>query len=422
MFLRYLYTLTLYLLTPAVLVRLLWRGRRNPAYWQRWGERFGYVQEAGGRSPVWIHAVSVGEVQAAQGLIRELQRHYPAHALFVTTTTPTGSAQVRKLFGDSVSHAYLPYDLPGAVRRFLDRVRPELAVVMETELWPNLFAGCARRNVPVVIANARLSPRSMTGYRRVRPLVRETLRNIRLIAAQGKADAGRFISLGASPEQVEVTGSVKFDQQIPSGLVEKAALLRRQLGEERPVWIAASTHQGEDEQILDAFQRLQRGYPDCLLILVPRHPERFDRVAELCRQRGFSVVRRTEGVSCQQDTDIFLGDTLGELLLFYAASDVAFVGGSLVPTGGHNMLEPAALEKPVITGPHLFNFSEIASAMEEAGAAYRVDSAAQLAALLERLLSDPQQRDRMGSKGGQLVERNRGALQNLLVLLKRYLG
>ncbi len=419
---RYLYTLILYLLIPAVMSRLVWQGRRNRAYWQRWSERFGYFKLPDLYSPIWIHAVSVGEVQAAQGLIRELQQRYPKRSLIVTTTTPTGSAQLRRLFGDSVAHLYLPYDLPGAVRRFLDRVRPELALIMETELWPNLVAGCFRRNIPVVIANARLSPRSLKGYRRILPLIRETLKSIRLIAAQGEEDAGRFILLGASPEQVEVTGSVKFDQQMPAGLMEKAGLLRHQLGSERLVWVAASTHQGEDEQILDAFQQLQCSHPDCLLILVPRHPERFDRVAELCRQRGFKVVRRTDGTPCQQDMDIFLGDTLGELLLFYAASDVAFVGGSLVSTGGHNMLEPAALGRPVITGPHLFNFSKIAMAMEEAGAAQKVDNAEQLAALLEQLLNDPQRRDRMGSSGRRLVEQNRGALQNLLVLLKQYLG
>jgi len=394
---RRLYTLILYMLMPVVVGRLIWRGMN---------------------SPIWIHAVSVGEVRAAQPLVREIKQRWPAIPLLVTTTTPTGSEQVKALFGESVLHTYLPYDLPGPVRRFLDGAQPRLALIMETELWPNLFHGCASRKIPLIIANARLSARSLRGYRRVSSLIRETLRSIYLVAAQGEQDAERFRQLGMEADRIRVTGSMKFDQPLPEGLQEHAGELRRRLGEKRMLWIAASTHQGEEEQILDAFRQVRREHPDCLLMLVPRHPERFGRVAELCSRAGFRMVRRSSGRPCDQDVDIFLGDTMGELMLFYAASDVAFVGGSLVPTGGHNMLEPAALGKPVIAGPHLFNFTEIAAAMERAGALCRVADGAELAEVTSRLLSSPEERAGMGEAGRRLVQQNRGALQRVLELVR----
>ena len=415
---RRLYTLILCMLMPVVVGRLIWRGWRNREYWRRWGERFGRFPSPEMNSPIWIHAVSVGEVRAAQPLVREIKQRWPAIPLLVTTTTPTGSEQVKALFGESVLHTYLPYDLPGPVKRFLDGAQPRLALIMETELWPNLFHGCASRKIPIVIANARLSARSLRGYRRVSSLIRETLRSIYLVAAQGEQDAERFRQLGMEADRIRVTGSMKFDQPLPEGLQKHAGELRRRLGEKRMLWIAASTHQGEEEQILDAFRQVRREHPDCLLMLVPRHPERFGRVAELCSRAGFRVVRRSSGRPCDQDVDIFLGDTMGELMLFYAASDVAFVGGSLVPTGGHNMLEPAALGKPVIAGPHLFNFTEIAAAMERAGALCRVADGAELAEVTSRLLSSPEERAGMGEAGRRLVQQNRGALQRVLDLVR----
>ncbi len=415
---RRLYTLILCMLMPVVVGRLIWRGWRNREYWRRWGERFGRFSSPEMNSPIWIHAVSVGEVRAAQPLVREIKQRWPAIPLLVTTTTPTGSEQVKALFGESVLHTYLPYDLPGPVKRFLDGAQPRLALIMETELWPNLFHGCASRKIPIIIANARLSARSLRGYRRVSSLIRETLRSIYLVAAQGEQDAERFRQLGMEADRIRVTGSMKFDQPLPEGLQKHAGELRRRLGEKRMLWIAASTHQGEEEQILDALRQVRREHPDCLLMLVPRHPERFGRVAELCSRAGFRVVRRSSGRPCDQDVDIFLGDTMGELMLFYAASDVAFVGGSLVPTGGHNMLEPAALGKPVIAGPHLFNFTEIAAAMERAGALCRVADGAELAEVTSRLLSSPEERAGMGEAGRRLVQQNRGALQRVLDLVR----
>ncbi|HYQ72215.1 MAG TPA: lipid IV(A) 3-deoxy-D-manno-octulosonic acid transferase, partial [Gammaproteobacteria bacterium] len=369
---RILYSLLLYLLTPLVLLRLAWRGLRAPAYWRRWPERFGFIEPPLGERVIWIHAVSVGEVLAAVPLVRALLEKYPAYSLLVTTVTPTGSAQVAALFGSELAHVYAPYDLPGAVRRFFHRVRPQLAIIMETEIWPNLFHACETRQVPLLLVNARLSARSLAGYLRVKPLVTQTLARLTGMAAQGETDAARFEQLGAPRARITVSGNLKFEQRIPHSLRERAEALRRDWGADRPVWVAASTHQGEDELLLDVHNKLRKRYADCLLVLVPRHPERFQLVAQLCRQRGLETVLRSERRPCTADTAVFVGDSMGELLLFLAAADVAFVGGSLVPHGGHNLLEPAALGLPVVTGPHVFNFTEICKLLLQAGACEKV--------------------------------------------------
>lgn len=369
---RTLYTVLLYLFAPLVLLRLAWRGLRAPDYWRRWPERFGYIEPPTGERIIWIHAVSVGEVQAAEPLVRALLEQYPDCSLLVTTVTPTGSARVMALFGGNVAHVYAPYDLPGAVARFFERVRPQLAIIMETELWPNLFHICQQRAIPLLLVNARLSARSVAGYRRVRGLVGETLAAVTAIAVQGEADAGRFESLGANPAVMTVTGNLKFEQRIPPSLLERAEVLRRDWGVNRPVLIAASTHEGEDELLLDVFGQLRKQFANCLLVLVPRHPERFESVAELCRLRGYTTVVRSGHAACTAGTGVYVADTMGELPLLYAAADVAFVGGSLVAHGGHNLLEPAALGIPVVTGPHVFNFNEICDLLVAAGAAVKV--------------------------------------------------
>ncbi|MGM0553433.1 MAG: lipid IV(A) 3-deoxy-D-manno-octulosonic acid transferase [Pseudomonadota bacterium] len=414
---RHLYTTLLRLLTPVVLVRLAWRGVRNRGYWSRWPERFGRFPAPSLRAPIWLHAVSVGETIAAAPIVRALRARYPERDVVVTTTTPTGSERVRALFGDDVFHVYLPYDLPGAVKRFLDRVRPTLAVIMETEIWPNLFAACHRREVPLIVANARLSARSASGYGRIGPLVREALSAVDVIAAQGEADAGRFRELGAPAERVTVAGNIKFDLDLPSGLAEQAAALREAWGADRPVLVAGSTHAGEDEQVLDAFERVGGVARDALLVMVPRHPERFGRLAELCRGRGHSVVRRSEGTPPRPTTDVYLADTMGELALMYAAADIAFLGGSLVPTGGHNMLEAAVQGVPVVTGPHLHNFREIAGELEAAGGMVVVDDADGLADTAIALFNDDARRRTMGAKGRAMVEANRGTLERLLAII-----
>jgi 3-deoxy-D-manno-octulosonic-acid transferase len=419
--LRTLYTLLLYLLVPLVLLRLAWRGLRAPDYWRRWPERFAFIEPPLGERVIWIHAVSVGEVQAAEPLVRALLEKYPAYSLLVTTVTPTGSARVTTLLGDEVAHVYAPYDLPDVVKRFFARVRPRLAIVMETELWPNLFHTCRDRQVPLLLVNARLSEKSMAGYRRVKRLAARTLGNITGIAAQGEADAQRFERLGAPHDRIIVSGNLKFEQCMPPGLLERAEVLRRAWGTERPVWIAASTHEGEDELLLDVYSELRKQFADCLLVLVPRHPERFAGVAELCRQRGLRIVLRSEMRPCEADTAVFVGDTMGELPLFLAAADVAFIGGSLVPRGGHNLLEPAALGIPVVTGPHVFNFTEICELLLQAGACEKVETVAALAATLGRWLGDASERHQIGERGRAVVEKNRGALKTVLAMVDRHL-
>ena len=332
---RIFYTFLLYLLSPLVLLRLAWRGLRAPDYWRRWPERFGSVAPALGKQVIWIHAVSVGEVQAAEPVVRALLEHHPDYSLLITTVTPTGSARVRSLFGQEVAHVYAPYDLPGSVKRFFDRVRPQLAIVMETELWPNLFHRCRQGGVPLLLVNARLSARSEKGYGRVPGLVSVTLSAVTEIVAQGEVDAARFARLGADPARITVTGNLKFEQRVQPSLLERAEVLRRDWGVARPVWIAASTHEGEDELLLDVFADLRKQFPDCLLVITPRHPERFETVAALCLQRGYQTVLRSEHTACTPETAVYMADTMGELPLLYAASDVAFVGGSLVRHGGH---------------------------------------------------------------------------------------
>jgi 3-deoxy-D-manno-octulosonic-acid transferase len=420
--LRLLYTLLLYLLSPVVLLRLAWRGLRAPAYLRRWPERFGFIEPPLGERVIWIHAVSVGEVQAAEPLVRALLERFAEYSILLTTVTPTGSARVTELFGDEVAHVYAPYDLPDAVARFFDRVRPRLAVIMETELWPNLFHACHARQIPLLLVNARLSQRSLIGYRRVHRLVRSVLGRITRIAAQGEADAARFIELGAQPRQVTVTGNLKFEQRIAPSLLERAAALRRDWGSARPVWIAASTHEGEDALVLDVFGQLRNSLPDCLLVIVPRHPERFAAVAELCRRRGFQVRLRSEHQPCSEAIQVFVGDSMGELPLFYAASDVAFVGGSLVRHGGHNLLEPAALGVPVVTGPHVFNFTEIMRLLSVAGACRKVESVAGLERVVREWLQDANARHAAGERGREVIGKNRGALAAVLGMIESQLG
>lgn len=419
---RKFYSIILYLLTPFVLLRLLWRGLRAPAYWKRWGERFGFIPRLYGGDPIWVHAVSVGEVQAAVPLLRGLLKRYPDVPLLVTTTTPTGSDQVRNLFETRVQHVYMPYDLPDAVQRFLDRAHPRLALIMETEIWPNLYQACAGRDIPVLLVNARLSARSAAGYLRVRHLTAATLRCLHAIAAQDRADAERLIALGAPEGRVKVTGSIKFDMQIPASLTESAAVLRRDWGLQRPVWIAASSHDGEDELVLDAHRSIRARYPSALLVLVPRHPERFTRVTTLCRDQGWNTVLRSEQAPTPADAAIFVGDSMGELLLFFAATDVAFIGGSLIPHGGHNPLEASAQGVPVLFGPYMFNFEQIAQLLLEAGAAREVGDSGQLADSVMHWLADPAARNTAGEHGAAVVEANKGAREAVLAMVVEALG
>jgi 3-deoxy-D-manno-octulosonic-acid transferase len=415
-----LYTLLLYLGLPLVLGRLWWRGIKAPAYRQRWLERLGRFLPPDRAGGVWIHAVSVGEVQAIMPLIKRLQLERPALPLTVTTTTPTGSERVRALFGDEVFHVYMPYDLPPALHGFLDRVQPRLLVMVETEVWPNLLAACRERGIVTLLANGRLSERSARGYRKLGRLARDAFGMIDQVAAQATPDAARLIEAGVPEERVSVTGSIKFDMRIPASVEEQADVLRRQWGD-RPVWVAASTHEGEDALMLVAHQRLRERLPDALLVLVPRHPERFDSVAELCQRQRLSLVRRSAGELPGADTAVFLGDTMGELPVFLGAADAAFIGGSLVPVGGHNMLEASAQGVPVIFGPHVFNFATISRLLLAEGAAEQVADPAGLAMLLARWLGDASARSEVGERGRRVVDANRGALDELWSLLEAQL-
>ena len=422
---RLLYSILLYLLAPVVLLRLWLRGRKHPAYRQGLMQRFGFGLDSHALiSPVstvppviCLHAVSVGEAMAARPLIERLLQAYPDHALWVTSTTPTGFATVQRLFGGRVRQSLLPYDLPGAVQRFIKAVQPRLFLVMETELWPNLYAGLAQASIPLVLVNARLSGRSARGYARIAGLIRETLQHVHCIAAREAQDAERFQALGARASQVLVTGNIKFDLHLPAGLPEQGQALRSQWGE-RPVWVAASTHAGEDELMLQAHARLRQTFPSALLILVPRHPERFAAVADLCVSAGLPTVRRSEALSVQADTAVLLGDSMGELLLWYATADIAFIGGSLVESGGHNPLEALALGVPVLNGPHVHNFADIYPPLQQTGGALLVDSADKLAHHLAFWLNSRSEREQASLAGRHFLQQHQGVVERLLQIIQ----
>ncbi|MEE4948205.1 lipid IV(A) 3-deoxy-D-manno-octulosonic acid transferase [Pseudomonas alliivorans] len=414
---RTLYTFLFHLGLPLVALRLWLRARKAPAYRQRIGERFAMSLPPMQRSGIWVHAVSVGESIAAAPMIRALLAQYPELPITVTCMTPTGSERIKAMFANEprIQHCYLPYDLPWAAGRFLDHVQPRLGIIMETELWPNHIHQCSKRGIPVLLANARLSERSARGYGRFAKLTRPMLAEMDWFAVQTEAEAQRFRDLGARPECVTVTGSIKFDLSIDPALLERAAGLREEWqAVQRPVWIAASTHAGEDESVLAAHRTLLLSHPDALLILVPRHPERFDSVHGLCQQQGFTTIRRSGAQAVTPDVSVLLGDTMGELLFLYALADTAFVGGSLVPNGGHNLLEPAALAKPVLSGPHLFNFLEIAALLRSAGALMEVSDSAALAGAVQRLFDQPGLAQTMAEAGLGVMKANQGALQRLL--------
>jgi 3-deoxy-D-manno-octulosonic-acid transferase len=415
---RRLYSLLIYCAVPMAFALVLWRGLRDRSYWQGLSERFGWGRRMNSAPAIWLHAVSLGEMSAAAPLVRALRSRYPENPLVLTCGTPTGRARARALFGDTLDVRFLPYDTPGAVARFLDRVRPRLAIIMETELWPNLFKECERRGVPLVLASARLSAKSVSRYRRLGRLFRGIFSASSLIAAQTALDAERFVAIGAQSARTHVMGNIKFDMELSAGVIDQGRELRASFGA-RPTWIAGSTHAGEEEQVLTAHEEL-RG--STLLILVPRHPDRFQAVAELLSSRGVRFTRRSSGVPPDVATQVVLVDSVGELASFYASADVAFVGGSLVPIGGHNLLEPASLGLPVLTGPYQSNGQDIARLMLQQGAAVQVADRHELAAALTRLLADADERQRIGAIGRHIVESNRGSVARLLELIEPLLA
>ncbi len=411
---RGLYCLALWLASPLVWLRLLWRSRRQPEYLDRVGERWGFYPRRVQGPLLWVHAVSVGETRAAQPLVEALLREYPDHRLLLTAMTPTGRAAAGELYGERVIQAYLPYDYPGAAARFLRHFRPRLGLLMETEIWPNLLAAARRQGLPVGLVNARLSERSARGYGRLAALTRPAFASLAGVAAQTPADAERLCALGAPG--VEVCGNLKFDvrpdpERLALGQSWRAAIGRR------PVWLAASTREGEETLVLEAFRQLP---PTALLILVPRHPQRFDAVADLVEKAlGIPAIRRSQGLP-DPTTRVWLGDSMGEMAAYYAAADVAFVGGSLLPLGGQNLIEAAACGAPVLVGPHTFNFAQATEDAIAAGAARRVTDAADLGRQLAELLAKSPLREAMVAAAGRFAAAHRGATSRSLALIARW--
>ena len=407
---RIIYTLLLYLLVPVILVRLIWRARREPGYLLNIGERFGRYADYPAAPLIWIHAVSIGETRAAQPLIEGLLAKYPYHFILLTHMTPTGRDTGRALFGRRVSRAYLPYDLPGAVRGFLDHYQPRVGILMETEIWPNLIRACRKRDIPLYLVNARLSKKSSARYRRFVKLARETIGGLAGIAAQTKADGERLAALGA--HRVNVTGNLKYEATPPPDQVELGRTWRGLYGEGRPVLLAASTREGEEELLLDRLGEI--AVPDLLTVIVPRHLHRLEHVAHQIERRGFKLQRRSENAAIRADTRVVLGDTLGEMYAYYHACDVAFVGGSLLTHGGQNLIEACAVGKAVLIGPSVYNFSDAVEQAVAAGAAIQVKDATGLARESARLLLDPAAARRMGEAGIAFCDTHRGALAKVL--------
>lgn len=414
---RFLYTALFYLSLPVILLRIFLRSRRLPGYRERISERFGFSPHQLSEC-IWLHAVSVGETIAAIPLIKSLKQTYPTVPLLVTNMTPTGAARLKAIFGDTVLHTYVPYDLPSAWQRFFNRIHPKCVIIMETELWPNLFAVCRKQHIPLIVTNARLSQKSAEGYKKINKLTHEMFLALHQLAAQSKADADRFKQLGLPENKIKITGNLKFDLEVPADLSVKAHTLRKELGVDRFILIAASTHPTEEEIILQAFSQIQSKEPRALLILVPRHPDRFETVATLCKGQSFKIARRSQKEIGSSAIDIYLGDTMGELLLLYAVCDVAFVAGSFAQIGGHNMLEAAALHKPILSGPVLFNFIEVSQLLLNAGGMKVVQNANELSHMVLQLFADPKERIAMGENAFKIVEANRGALQKQMQVIQ----
>ncbi|KLV05699.1 3-deoxy-D-manno-octulosonic acid transferase [Photobacterium ganghwense] len=418
MLIRALYTLLLCLASPVLLFGLYKKKPGKPTFGSRWKEHFGFTPPVRGQRPIWVHAVSVGESIAAIPVIKALKAAYPDTPIVVTTTTSTGAQQVEKL-GDLVEHRYMPIDFAWCVRGFLRAVRPSAMLIMETELWPNTLATVHSAGIPVIVMNARLSARSATRYQRFQPVFKLIARHLDHILCLHQDDADRFARLGIAASRLTVTGSVKFDIHIDESIRKQAQQLRTVLGSARPVWVAASTHKGEDEQVLEAFAAVRHQHPDSLLILVPRHPERFDQVEQLCLAQSLRCVRRTGDQAVTPETQVYLADTMGEMLLFLGAADITFMGGSLIGdrVGGHNMLEPAAMGKPTLTGPSFYNFADITQQLRDAGALEVCQDARDLGERLSVLLAAPEQRQCMSQAALNVVRQNQGAVNKTLTVL-----
>jgi len=414
---RILYTSLFYLLMPCILLRLWWRGIKAPEYRKRWYERLAFYTQNYPDHVIWFHAVSVGEAEALFPLVKRFQQAYPQEHLLITTTTPTGSARVNSVLKDTVSHVYFPYDVPDVLKRFMRCFKPKLLVVMETEIWPNLYAICGKQQIPLFLINARLSDRSAKSYSCITWLIRPALAQIKHIAAQTEEDSQRFALIGAK-NNVSTIGNIKFDVEITDDLPGLGRKLKADLFPGRFVWLAASSHKGEEERLLPIYFQLKQQIPEILLLIAPRHPERFGEVSQLCSQKQLNCVIRTSGMGCTDGTDVYLLDTLGELKLFYGAADLAFVGGSLVPVGGHNVLEAAAVGVPIIFGPYMANFKAIAASILEHEAAIQCQTDTDLAQAIMYLYAKPGYREALIANGLAFIQANQGATTRIFNLLK----
>ena len=414
---RFGYTIFLYLLLPYVGLRLLWRGRKQPGYWRHIAERFGFFHSHPSKPVIWLHAVSVGETRAALPLIQQLQTRYPQYQILLTHMTPTGRDTGEELFGDSVLRSYLPYDFPFAVRRFLKHFKPAIGVLMETEIWFNLIHACNTSRIPVLLINARLSEKSAHQYAKFAQLTQESLRGLSGIAAQTEVDAARLTALGA--RHIQITGNLKFDISPPQSAIELGQVLRQQFGEGRPIFLAASTREGEEALLLNALQHANM--PDLLTVIVPRHPQRFDAVAALLDKRGIRYQRRSANLAIRSQTQVVLGDSMGEMFAYYSACDIAFIGGSLLPLGGQNLIEACTLGKPVLLGPHTYNFAEVSELAVTVGAAIRVQDAGELLTQVAALIQDKQKQREMRQAGLDFSRQHQGATDRVMRLMDGYL-
>lgn len=415
------YNIIIYLIQPLLWIRLLWRSRKMPAYRRCWTERYGFCQGKVKSGGIMLHSVSVGETLSAIPLIRALRHRYPLLPITITTMTPTGSERARSILGNDIYHVYLPYDLPGAMNRFLNQVSPKLVIIMETELWPNLIKILHRRQIPLVIANARLSAYSAARYKILKSFTVSIMRYINLIAVQNKEDYARFLDLGIKNDQLVITGNLKFDISVTPELAAHALTLRQQWAMHRQVWIATSTHEGEEKLILQVHRQLLISFPDLLLILAPRHPERFSVVRKMTLKAGFNYILRSKNEIPVVGTQVVIGDTMGELMLLYGIADLAFIGGSLVKSGGHNPLEAVAHSIPVLMGPHTFNFRDICGKLDKVGGLITVTDVTSLVKEVYNLLTDKEHRLCCGLRAINVLYQNQGALQKLLNFLEPYL-
>ena len=410
---RLMYHTLTYILLPFLVLFWFAKSLLNKSYLDRLTQRFGFGYPKLNSGSIWIHAVSVGEVQASIPLVNELKQHYPYKEIIITTVTPTGSKQVKNIFKDAVETSYIPFETNFAIKNFFNSIKPSVALIMETEIWPNLYKECGSRGIPLILVSARISEKSLINYKRFLPLFRDTLSHGILIAAQSQIDADRFLALGASKDRTWIMGNIKFDFKLPEEILTKAKIYRSKIFPRRHIWIAASTHEHEEEIILEAHKNISKKIENLLLILVPRHPERFAKITQILKEDNWIYSKKSDDQDIPESCQVLLIDTIGELLFFYACSDVAFVGGSLLQVGGHNLLEPAAIGLPIITGAHTFNQKEMTDRLTQVDALRIVHNANSLSSDVIFFLTNTEESKNAGQRGKLIFENNKGAIKSL---------